>query len=70
MPVDADAASSGTSGQGSTHGGIQGGRRRATMIDHDSDLRDRLVAMQSRLETAAPPEIRSRSGRRFANQTA
>ena len=24
------------------------------MIDHDSDLRDRLVAMESRLETAAP----------------
>lgn len=40
------------------------------MIDHASDLRDRLVAMESRLETAAPPEIRSRSGRRFANQTA
>lgn len=36
------------------------------MVDHDRDLRDRLVAMESRLETAAPPEIRSRAGRRFA----
>ena len=40
------------------------------MIDHDGDLRDRLVAMESRLDKAAPPKIRSRSGRRFANQTA
>jgi hypothetical protein len=36
------------------------------MVDHDRSLRDRLVAMESRLETAAPPEIRSRAGRRFA----
>ncbi len=36
------------------------------MIDPESDLRERLVAMESRLATAAPPEIRSRSGRRVA----
>jgi hypothetical protein len=36
------------------------------MTDTDSDLRDRLVAMESRLETAEPPALSARRNRRFA----
>lgn len=36
------------------------------MTDTDSDLRDRLVAMESRLETTEPPALPTRPGRRLA----
>jgi hypothetical protein len=36
------------------------------MTHTDSDLRDRLVAMESRLETAEPPVLPARRSRRFA----
>jgi hypothetical protein len=35
-------------------------------MDDDRDLRDRLVAMESRIEASAPPEIASRRTRRLA----
>lgn len=35
-------------------------------MDNDDEIRNRLVAMESRLETATPPSLRTRKSRHFA----